>query len=150
MQRSLSVCAFLVALALSASCSSTRSAGTAAAVEQADADVNAADRDANVEASLDEVATGCRVVLPPCPDPAPSYVNDVAPILDAKCNTCHVPELGRPWPLTNYADVHDWSYSILSDIARCTMPPVDAGTPALTAAEEIAVLGWVICGAPDN
>jgi hypothetical protein len=87
-----------------------------------------------------------------CPGTAPSYANDVAPILDLRCNTtCHAPGVG-PWPLTNYADVSDWADVIGPYVEQCGMPPPDsnAGDGNMTDAERQTVLDWLACGAPNN
>jgi hypothetical protein len=103
------------------------------------------------DASLDDVtADPCTVVAPDtCPTAVPSFANDVMPILNARCNGCHTGAAGEPWALTNHADVEAWALSISFDLTRCTMPPADAGAD-LTKAELAAVLGWIVCGAPDN
>jgi hypothetical protein len=84
-----------------------------------------------------------------CPQPGPSYASDVAPVLDASCNTpaCHAAS-GTAWPLTQFSSVADWAYPIQIDVEGCTMPPPDAGV--LTAAERQAIVDWVVCGAQNN
>jgi hypothetical protein len=73
---------------------------------------------------------GCGAEAPAtCPSPIPSYATDVVPIFDEKCNNCKV--------------------QILQDIESCTMPPLDGGT-TLSAEERETVLGWLVCGAPNN
>lgn len=105
------------------------------------------------ETSLDDAAPDvdpCSVVAPDtCPTAVPSYAHDVQPILDAKCNGCHTGAAGEPWALTNYPDVEAWALSISFDLTRCTMPPADAGAD-LTQAELASLLGWIVCGAPNN
>jgi hypothetical protein len=91
---------------------------------------------------------GCGDPAPACPSPKPSYASDVVPILEAKCNTCHVGGKG-PWPLTDYQSVVDWRLQIIQDIEGCTMPPLDGGAN-LSADERHTVLGWLVCGAPKN
>jgi hypothetical protein len=91
---------------------------------------------------------GCGDPAPTCPSPKPSYASDVVPILEAKCNNCHVGEPG-PWPLTDYQSVVDWRIQIIQDIEGCTMPPLDGGT-TLSANERHTVLGWLVCGAQKN
>lgn len=86
-----------------------------------------------------------------CPTPIPSYAQDVAPVLNAKCNGCHTGS-PAPWALIAWVDVNAWALSILQDLLVCSMPPADAGAdaPVLTKAETDAILGWIVCGAPDN
>jgi hypothetical protein len=91
----------------------------------------------------------CGAGLPSsCPSTPPSFQTDVLPILNAKCNTCHVGGNG-PWPLSDYGSVWDWRSTILTDLENCAMPPADAGA-MLTAEEQGALVGWVLCGAPHN
>lgn len=158
------------------SCSSSMTGGSGSTVEPAQGDAAFPGPDAgNVEveasagqddASPDDAASStdvvsatdgedpgplCPAVAPAsCPTPMPSYAQDVAPVLNAKCNGCHTGAPGAPWALTDWADVNAWALSIGSDIARCTMPPTDAGAPVLTKAETDAVLGWIVCSAPNN
>lgn len=82
-----------------------------------------------------------------CPDPAPRYA-DVAPVLQAKCVTCHSGVAGGPWPLTNYEHVADWQNEIRAELLDCSMPPADAGAP-ITKEESTLLLNWVRCGAPE-
>jgi len=85
-----------------------------------------------------------------CPDSVPSYASDIAPILDARCNHCHDPDIpDGPWPLTDQQSVHEWSATILRQIRACTQPPPDSGY-ALTLEERQALEAWLVCGAPDN
>jgi hypothetical protein len=85
-----------------------------------------------------------------CPATVPSYKTDVIPVLTAKCNNCHVGGRG-PWPLTNHTDIVDWLPQIQSDVEHCSMPPTNLdGGVALTAEERELLLGWALCGAPNN
>lgn len=87
-----------------------------------------------------------------CGTPIPSFATDVTPVLDRACNsTCHAPGVG-PWPLVNYNDVSDWATIIQADIAKCSMPPADAGAGngSLTDSERAMLLNWLACGAPNN
>lgn len=86
-----------------------------------------------------------------CQSPAPSYANDIAPLLDRDCNdTCHSPDANGPWPLTDHQDIVDWTDLIVRDTENCTMPPADAGTGALTPDERTMLIDWFACGAPNN
>jgi hypothetical protein len=85
-----------------------------------------------------------------CPTPMPSYSHDVAPILQQSCvEGCHSAtgvDPGRP--LETYQEVFGRRTEVLSQIAACRMPP--AGAPVPTDDERGTVLGWVVCGAPNN
>jgi hypothetical protein len=84
-----------------------------------------------------------------CPNPKPSYKRDVAPILDAQCNNCHVGGATGPWPLSPYEDLLHWRKQLLVSLVKCTMPPEDAGK-TLSETERAKIIGWVACGAPNN
>lgn len=89
------------------------------------------------------------------PLPVPSYVHDIAPILQAKCVTCHRPGDIGSWAMTNHAIVADFSASMRDDILTGTMPPWHAdpgvGTFAndssLTPAEAARLVAWLDAGA---
>jgi hypothetical protein len=94
---------------------------------------------------------GCSVdPVTKCPSTKPSYKNDVIPILQARCYGCHSStDGGGPWPLTTLVDIQDWKTLFIQDVESCKMPPVDAGAP-LSSDETTTLLGWLVCGAPNN
>lgn len=112
------------------------------------------DDDASHDSSIVDSAPDadlCAVAAPgTCPTAVPSFAGQVLPILEAKCNGCHTGALGEPWALTNWVDVNAWAISISTDLTHCLMPPADAGAANLTKAELEALLGWIVCGAPNN
>ena len=87
-----------------------------------------------------------------CPNPVPSYRADVLPILEQRCLPCHTP--GSPlWALpdmSTYAAVYADRGVILDQIAICKMPNLGGGGAPLTEPARQAVMGWLVCGAPDN
>ena len=100
---------------------------------------------------------GPTVPLPPCsqdlpdacPADAPSYTNDVVPILTLHCTkSCHA-EGGTAADklLTDYDDVFKLRGSILDQVYSCRMPP---SRTALSEAERDALLAWLVCGAQNN
>jgi hypothetical protein len=97
------------------------------------------------------VTGGCSVErITKCPTPKPSYESDVIPILQARCYGCHSStDGGGPWPLTTLVDIQDWKTQFIQDVESCSMPPVDAGAK-LSSDESTTLLGWLVCGAPDN
>jgi len=107
-------------------------------------------RDASAEAGLSK-SGGCSVdPVTKCPTPKPSYKNDVTPILKAKCLNCHSgTDANGPWPLTSLQEIVDWRAQFIQDVETCKMPPVDAGAP-LSTEESATLLGWLVCGAPNN
>jgi hypothetical protein len=77
-------------------------------------------------------AGGCPNDLPAsCPSPPPSYKNQVAAIIESRCVLCHNPQ------------------TMLDQVYHCMMPPLDGGT-MLPESERVALLGWLVCNAPDN
>jgi hypothetical protein len=89
----------------------------------------------------------CPWLEPPCPSPMPSYANDIAPIIERQCNSCHSGEDGGPWPLGGYGEVRDWATVVFQYLETCTMPP--PGTP-MPEEERKLFVEWLICDAPNN
>jgi uncharacterized membrane protein len=84
-----------------------------------------------------------------CPSPPPSYANDVRPILNARCTTCHGPggqEAVRD--LTTYQGVFQQRQAVLTQVYSCRMPPSDAAQP--TSQERQTIISWLACNAPNN
>jgi hypothetical protein len=89
---------------------------------------------------------------------APTYYRDVAPILDAKCASCH--RLGgiAPFALTSSADAKAHAAGILRMAKAGLMPPWMPGSDSaaiigrdrrrLTAAELATLARWTAAGAP--
>jgi hypothetical protein len=105
--------------------------------------------DAGPEAKSD--AAVCPHDLPnSCPSPEPSWMNDVAPIIDQACGPCHgVGGVEQPvFDFSTYQGVHKNFGAILSNVYSCLMPPPDAG--GLTDSQRQLLLGWLVCAAPDN
>jgi uncharacterized membrane protein len=91
----------------------------------------------------------CLVEAPTqCPDSPPRY-RDVAPIVAARCGSCHVatPDGSGPWPLDNYEDVAEWAGLIRQDVLNCSMPPADSDV-RMTQNEALAIVTWIACGTP--
>jgi hypothetical protein len=84
-----------------------------------------------------------------CPSPAPSWSGDIAAIMAARCAACHAPGGSvSEKPLTTYAEVYQRRVTVLTEVYGCLMPP--AGADPLSAAERQDLLGWLVCGAPNN
>jgi hypothetical protein len=90
----------------------------------------------------------CSATVPSsCPTSAPSYANDVAPILSTYCTSCHASggqESDKP--LDTYAHVAALSAEVQGQVAGCSMPP----SGSMSAADITTVLTWIECGAQDN
>jgi mono/diheme cytochrome c family protein len=80
----------------------------------------------------------------------------VAPILEARCASCHNPQGGAPFNLLTYEDAKQWSGQILEVTQSRYMPPWlpapgkgdFAGERRLSDAELAAIRAWVGAGAP--
>jgi hypothetical protein len=84
-----------------------------------------------------------------CPSPVPSYSQNVAPIIAAHCLKCHAPggqESSKDF--TTYGNVFSQRQAILTQFYSCRMPP--EGEPRPTAEERALLLGWLVCGSPNN
>jgi hypothetical protein len=49
-------------------------------------------------------------------------------------------------PLDSYDAIYRTRTTVLTQLVRCAMPP--ASEPKLSAEERAALLGWLVCGAP--
>jgi hypothetical protein len=112
----------------------------------------AAENGSSSEATAMQLQSKCMpITAPSCVLPPPSFANDVTPILNRDCNTCHVTN-STLWPLSNYDDVYDWTNLLVPDIEGCLMPPQDAGPEAgtLSPADQQTLMKWFACNAPNN
>jgi len=96
---------------------------------------------------------GCPMDLPAsCPDPAPSYSTQVSGIIQSYCVPCHSPTgVESSLPFVTYDDITGTPgrfTDMLGQVHACRMPPPDAGQPP--EADRVALLGWLVCGAPNN
>jgi hypothetical protein len=82
-----------------------------------------------------------------CPSPAPSYSGQVSQIITNRCLPCHGPgQQEASVPLSPWSEVNHRFSDVLSQVYSCRMPQ-DAGLPA---DERKAMLGWLVCMAPNN
>ncbi|HEY7449117.1 MAG TPA: cytochrome c [Vicinamibacterales bacterium] len=87
---------------------------------------------------------------------APTFYKDVAPILQANCQTCHRPGEIAPMSLLGYEDARPWARAIKAAILDRKMPPWFAdpnyghfsNERRLSAREIEIVSAWVDAGAP--
>jgi hypothetical protein len=88
--------------------------------------------------------------------PAPTFAKDVAPILNARCVSCHRPNQIGPMALTSYAEVRPWARAIKQKVVAREMPPWGADPRygrfkndwSLSASQIDAIAAWVDAGAP--
>ena len=81
-----------------------------------------------------------------CPTPAPSFANDVSPLIHANCTPCH--GAGQQIPtLDTYDDVMRAATMISMQVFQCRMPP--APRAPLTSQQRQIILGWLVCGAKE-
>ena len=90
----------------------------------------------------------------------PDFATDVAPLLYAKCATCHHPGGPGPFPLIEYGDVSDHGQQIVDVTHSGYMPPwlPKPGDVAfeyeqqrrLTDAEKQLLADWVAAGMPSG
>jgi hypothetical protein len=88
----------------------------------------------------------------------PTFNKDVAPIVFAKCATCHRPNQATPMSFLSYADVRPWAQGIKMKVASRAMPPWYAdrrfGTfrndPSLSQEEIDTIVAWVDGGAHEG
>jgi hypothetical protein len=103
------------------------------------------------DAAADAGGPACAYDLPDgCPSPPPSWSNEVQPIVDRTCNPCHGDGGVQQHILdfTTYSGVNRNRGSILTQVYSCKMPPLDAAAPLPQ--ERQALLGWLVCNAPNN
>lgn len=86
----------------------------------------------------------------------PTFVDDVAPILQASCVSCHQPGEIGPMSLRTYREVRPWARSIARAVENRDMPPWDADPGygpwsndiSLSDGEIAAIVRWAADGAP--
>lgn len=86
----------------------------------------------------------------------PTYFQDVKPILDGRCVTCHVAGGIAPFALTSYEQAKKHSSVIAAAVAQRRMPPWLAAPgyrvyrydPSLTASQIRTIVRWTAAGAP--
>jgi hypothetical protein len=91
-------------------------------------------------------------------DSAVTFNRDVAPIVFAKCVTCHRPGQVAPMSLLSYAEARPWAKSIARAVRAGEMPPWSGhsdrlqfqGDLSLSAAEVDTLVAWAQAGAPEG
>ncbi|MDA1371795.1 MAG: redoxin domain-containing protein [Proteobacteria bacterium] len=85
----------------------------------------------------------------------PSYVTDVAPILEQRCAFCHREGGSAPWAMSEYRMIQGWAPMMREVLLTRRMPPsqVDAdpaqfdGLNHITDDEMITLISWIDAGA---
>jgi hypothetical protein len=89
---------------------------------------------------------------------APTFTEDVAPIIFNNCTSCHRQGEAAPFPLTSYADVRPRGRQIAAVARSRQMPPwkadhsdfAFAGDNRLSEAEIATLERWVVAGMPQG
>jgi peroxiredoxin len=103
-------------------------------------------------------ASGCRISRAArSPEQGPiTFCRDIAPILQAHCQTCHRPGQIGPFPLLSYKDAAGWASTIREVVADRRMPPWHAdprhgqfaNDPSLSEREKELLFAWIDGGCP--
>lgn len=84
-----------------------------------------------------------------CPTPAPSYAGSVSAIIQNRCASCHSPGgQEAAFPFDTYQQVFNYRGPMLNQLYACRMPPSTAQQPS--SQERDQLVGWLVCGAPEN
>ena len=87
-----------------------------------------------------------------------TFTRDVAPILHAKCVSCHRPGEAAPMPLRTFAETRPFARAIRERVVARKMPPWPAdraigrfaNDPSLTDAQIATIAAWADAGAPQG
>src|SRR3984885_1468942 len=87
-----------------------------------------------------------------------TFTKDIAPLLQARCQSCHRPDTFAPMSLLTYEDARPWAKSIKQKVVAREMPPcyIDKtvgvqhfkNDVSLTDQEIATIVQWVNSGAP--
>lgn len=102
----------------------------------------------------DSGGAGCPSLTSSCPATPPSWQNDVEPLIDTYCLSCHSEGGVAPpqFDYTTYDGVFRSRSVMVTQIIQCQMPPSDASPPAAMPSpdQRQTLVSWIACGAPDN
>ena len=87
-----------------------------------------------------------------------TFNQDILPILQKRCQSCHRPGEVAPMSLLNYAEARPWAKAIKAAVATLTMPPWFAdpnyghflNDPRLSSSEIAKIVSWAEHGAPEG
>jgi mono/diheme cytochrome c family protein len=93
-----------------------------------------------------------------CGPSAPTWKQDVGPLVAGRCVNCHVAGGIAPFPLTRYADAKPHALAMAAATQRRSMPPWNSGDgslpllhdPRLTDAQIQLLTDWANAGAPEG
>src|SRR6266542_266203 len=104
------------------------------------------------------VAVGLSVSAKAADNAAPTFTKDIAPIFQAKCESCHRPDNMAPMALRTYEEARPWAKSIAARVGAHQMPPwhIDKtvgiqkfkNDRSLNDDQIDTILRWVEAGAP--
>ena len=57
------------------------------------------------------------------PNKVPTFTEDIAPILQARCQDCHRPNAMAPMSLLTYEETRPWARSMKERVVKRQMPP---------------------------
>ena len=91
---------------------------------------------------------------------APTFSKDIAPIFQAKCQSCHQPDSIAPMSLINFKESRPWARSIKARVSARQMPPwhIDQSVGvqkfkndmSLSDAQIDLITRWVDAGSPEG
>jgi hypothetical protein len=126
--------------------------GMSACTTNEENDPNVPDYAGALAAEDAAVVANCSASIPKnCPS-APSYANDIAPLVKRTCVTCHaINGSASDRDLSTYKNLTKLETTSLVQVADCLMPPSDAGAGAmLSPSDRTELLQWFVCGSPNN
>jgi mono/diheme cytochrome c family protein len=102
------------------------------------------------------VFAGIMSAATPVGSPAPTFTKNVAPILQANCQSCHRPGEAAPFSLLTYEQTRPWAKAIKATVLTRKMPPWFAdphygkflNDRSLPQSEIDTIASWVDAGAP--
>ncbi|GMV99517.1 MAG: hypothetical protein AMXMBFR84_06560 [Candidatus Hydrogenedentota bacterium] len=112
---------------------------------------------AGKEVTSGEASNGTAIKYQPLPQEV-SYVNDIVPIIENKCVSCHSPGNIGPFSFSSHRRVQTWGPMIEEVLMTQRMPPWHADEEVgafsnardLSAKETRTVLAWLDAGAPKD
>lgn len=102
------------------------------------------------------IASSWLILAAPASGQAPTWTNEVGPLLAQKCMNCHRPSQVAPMSLLRYEDARRWAQSIRTVVQERIMPPWHAdpryghfgNDRSLTDEQIRTIVSWVDAGAP--